>query len=133
MLALLHLAYDIWMHIACMPHVRSVLGDLVVAEHNLGGLTHIFKCFICLPLMVVQQGVRGACNRMWHSQCVGIALLFIFRDFYGWNVFIGDFLLNVENPEPQKADGDVGHPSKDRDDRNHDPVDGRAKHHGEDP
>jgi hypothetical protein len=46
------------------------VGDL--AEPYLGDLTPIFKCLICLPLMV-QKGVRGACNRLWHFHFIGFA------------------------------------------------------------
>ena len=67
---MLHLADDLCTQIAAMPILSSVVGDL--AEPYLGDLTPIFKCLICLPLMV-QKGVRGACNRLWHFHFIGFA------------------------------------------------------------
>lgn len=82
---------------------------------------------------MVQEGDRWACDRIRRFHCIGIAWLFIFRDISGFWVCIGDFLLDAENPEPQKTNGDVGHHCKYRYDCNHNPVNGCAKHHGKDP
>lgn len=56
---MLRLADDLCRHIAAMPILSSVVGNL--AEPNLGVVTPIFKCLISLPLLV-QEGVRGACS-----------------------------------------------------------------------